>query len=200
MSQPEPLARLIGLLARLPGIGRRSAERIALLLVRDGPGLAGELSLALANLPARVKCCSLCGNVTLAEADPCRLCTDPRRDPHVLCVVEEADDIPLIEKAGVFHGRYHALMGRLSPMRGEGLHNTRIEGLLKRVREGGVQEVILALGTNVESDATAAFIAHELARAGLKVSRLALGIPAGSELAYSDPVTLSRAIQGRQPV
>jgi recombination protein RecR len=195
----EYLEHLMSILGRLPGVGRRSTERIALRLVRDREkGLIGELISALQSVEAEVRLCSLCGSLTSATADPCRLCTDPRRQSRQLCVVEEPGDILLIEKSGAFHGRYHALMGKLSPMRGEGPRQLRLESLMRRVREEEIEEVILALNTDMESDATASYLHDLLQPTGARVSRLAYGIPAGSGIAYSDPVTLSRAIEGRR--
>ncbi len=197
----EIIERLIGVLSRLPGLGRRSAERIAMRLVRDrSHGLARDLVAALQDLDACIRLCSVCGNVTPLERDPCRICTDPRRDAHLLCVVGQPADIVQLERSGSFRGRYHALLGKVSPMHGEGPKQVRVEGLLDRVRRDGVREVILALDTDVESDATAHFLREHLAALGVRVSRLAYGLPAGSGIAYSDPLTLSRALEGRRPV
>lgn len=194
----EPLESLIDALARLPGVGRRSAERMALAVARDGAGLGKSLQSALAEVTQRVTCCSRCGNITLRTEDPCRLCTDRRRDDQLLCVVEEPADILLMERSGVFRGRYHALMGRLSPMRGEGVANTRVDALTSRVRAGGVQEVVLALNADTEGDATASYLHDVLVGLGVRVTRLARGIPAGSGLAYTDRATLARAVENRQ--
>ncbi len=199
MSHPESVDRLAQALGRLPGVGKRSAERMALKLAREG-GLAAELAAALKDVSATIAACSRCGSLTPRGDDPCALCRDPRRDGKTLCVVDDPSDILLIERAGGFRGRYHALMGRISPARGEGIENPRIESLLQRVGAEGIEEVILALNSDVESDATASYLAHVLVAKKVRVSRLAFGIPAGSELAYSDPVTLSRAMQGRRPV
>ena len=189
----------MAVLARLPGVGRRTAERMAVKLARDPQGLAKELGAALADLTARAAICSQCGDLTLRGVDPCALCTSPRRDNHMLCVVEEPTDIQQIEASGAFQGRYHALLGRLSPMKGEGIGHLRLEALLKRIEAEGITEVILALSPDVEGDSTAAFIRHVLEhRPGLRVTRLALGVPAGSAIAYADPLTLARALQGRQ--
>ena len=200
MNARDPLARLTTALSRLSGIGRRSAERIAIKLARDPGTLIKDLILALQEVESNLKACSRCGNITLRTEDPCRICTDPRRDGRLLCVVEDPSDISTLEKAGEFHGRYHALMGKLSPMKGEGLPNLRVESLIKRIQDEKIEEVILALNSDVESDATASFLAHALGGLPIRISRLAFGIPAGSEISYSDPVTLSRALQGRQPV
>ena len=195
----ETVNRLMDVLARLPGIGRRSAERIALRLVRSR-ALGRDLIGALQDLEEKVRLCSLCGAVTPQGEDPCRLCTDPRRDARRLCVVEEPADIAQIEKSAAFRGRYHALMGRLSPMRGEGPSNPRFEALLSRLKPEQIEEVILALNTDVESDATAAYLRDHLAARGVRVSRIAFGLPAGSGIAYSDPITLQRAMEWRRDI
>lgn len=200
MNSIEPLDKLAGLLGRLPGVGRRSAERMAQKLARDTRGLVRELIGALQDVEANVCACSLCGGVTLRTQDPCLLCQDPKRDSLVLCVVEGPGDISLIEQTAQFRGRYHALMGKISPLQGEGLQELRVNSLLRRIDQDGVKEVILALNSDVESDATAMFLQHTLSTRKVKVSRLAFGIPAGSEIAYSDSVTLSRALQNRRPV
>lgn len=197
MNGRDPLAKLAQLLAKLPGVGRRSAERMALKLARDQGTLVRDLVAALGDVEANLKACSRCGSITRRDEDPCPLCTDPRRDDTLLCVVEDPSDIVLIERAGGFRGRYHSLMGKLSPMKGEGVEDLRIEALIKRIDEKGVKEVILALGSDVESDATVSFLRQVLASKKVVISRLAFGIPAGSEIAYSDPVTLARALEGR---
>jgi len=198
MSRIEPLERLIAALGRLPGAGRRTAERMAVRLAREPQGLARELGAALADVAARVVSCTQCGDLTVAGANPCARCTSPRRDPRALCVVEDPADIEKIEASGAFQGRYHALLGRLSPMKGEGVAQLRLEALRQRLAAEGIEEVILALSPDVEGDATAAFIHHALAGLPVRVSRLALGIPAGGAIAYADPLTLARALQGRQ--
>lgn len=200
MSALEPLAKLCALLARLPGVGRRSAERMALAVVRDGGGLAGELAVALQDVRQNVVACSRCGHTTLRADDPCRLCTEPRRDDTLLCVVEDPSDIAVMERAGGYRGRYHALMGRLSPQRGEGFANLRLDALVQRAGQGQIKEVILALNTDVESDATASFIRQALSAFPIKITRLARGMPAGSGLAYADSATLSSALVHRQPL
>jgi len=197
----EPLEPLIRALARLPGIGRRTAERIALRLARErNRATARELAEALRGLDETIRLCSRCGAVTTSAEDPCRICRDPRRDTRLLCVVEDPADIEPIEKSGAFRGRYHALLGKLSPMRGESAGNPRFDDLRRRIAEEGITEVILALNTDIESDATAAFLLELLAPLGVRVTRLAVGLPAGSGIAYSDPVTLSAALRGRQPM
>ena len=142
--------------------------------------------------------CRLCGSVTPLTQNPCRLCSDPGRDGEKLCIVEESDDIALIERSGAFRGRYHALLGRISPMRGEGPSDLRLRTLVERLDQEGFKEVILALSTDVEGDTTASFIHDLLKDRPVKITRLAFGLPAGSGIRYSDPVTLSKAIEGRQ--
>lgn len=193
----DPLERLVHALSRLPGIGRRSAERIALRLARETETLVPELEAALRDVREHIATCSLCGAITDKEQNPCFLCSDPRRDAAVLCVVEDPADIPLIERAHAFRGRYFAVMNKLSPMQGGAIPEARIQLLLRRLKEEHIQEIILALGTDVESDATVAFLRQVLAPYPVKVTRIAFGIPAGSEIAYADPVTLARAIEGR---
>lgn len=200
MSELESIRKLSAVLARLPGVGRRSAERMAMKLARDGSGFIRNLMDALAEVQEEVCVCTSCGGLTEKSRNPCSLCTDSRRDGRMLCVVEDPGDILLIERAGDYRGRYHSLMGKLSPMKGEGLGDLRVDALIKRIESDGVQEVILALGTDVESDATAAFLSHSLTGRKIRVSRLAFGIPAGSDLSYADPVTLARALKGRQPI
>ena len=200
MPASDPMGRLQTLLGKLPGIGRRSAERMAQALVRDGENLLPNLVAALREVEELVRLCSLCGGLTQKAQDPCALCRDPRREAGLLCVVEEPSDIPLIERAGSFHGRYHALLGKISPMQGQGVPDRRVEALLKRIESEGVREVILALNSDVESDATASYLADVLAKRPVQVTRLAFGIPAGSAISFSDPVTLARALQGRSHV
>ena len=196
----DELQQLTDALALLPGIGRRTAARLAMHLARHPDDAAAPLAAALDAARRGLAVCSLCGSVTPRSANPCRLCADPRRDDSMLCVVEDPGDITLMEQSGAYRGRYFALMGRLSPMRGEGLGSLRLPKLLERAE--GVAEVLLALDSDVESEATASYLRHALAARypSLRITRLALGIPAGSAIAYSDPVTLSRAIRGRTSV
>lgn len=198
MNSLAPFDRLVRALSRLPGVGRKSAERMAVKLVRDGDALIDEMVRALQGVSEQLCTCGQCGIITSVSDNPCRLCTDPHRDESLLCVVEDPGDINLLEQSGSYKGRYHALMGKLSPMRGEGIHNVRVETLLQRVKEGGVTEVVLALNSDVESDATAYFLHDLLTAQGVSVSRIAFGLPVGSGIAYADPVTLSRALQGRR--
>lgn len=194
----DDLDRLVSCLSKLPGIGRRSAERMAMRLVREPDKIAVPLIDALNRSRESIRCCSLCGNVTSVQSDPCRLCSDAGRDGSVICVVEEPSDIASLEKSGGYHGRYHALMGKLSPMKGDGLGDLRLKSLLGRIDREEIKEVILALSTDVEGDSTASCIEEMLRGKPVNVSRLAFGLPAGSGITYSDPVTLARAISGRQ--
>lgn len=195
----EPLEQLVHVLGRLPGIGRRSAERLAAHLVRRPTGVSKELSLALAAVQDQLTACSLCGSITEKNKNPCLLCTDSRRDEALLCIVEDPADIPLIERSGEYRGRYFSLMGKLSPMRGEGLGELRLPVLLERIESGSINEILLALNSDVESEATASYLRHLIRKTApeIQITRLALGIPAGSAIAFSDPVTLGRAIRGR---
>jgi len=195
----DTLDKLIACLAKLPGIGRRSAERMALQLIRDQNNLLIKLVAALNETKENICCCSLCGNVTPVAQEPCRLCTDPGRDDKMLCVVENPNDIMMMERSGGYHGRYHALMGKISTARGEAPHNLRLKALVERIDSGHFSELVLALSTDGEGEATAGFICDLLKDRDINISRLALGLPAGSAIMYSDPVTLSRALKGRQP-
>lgn len=195
-----PIDTLEKALARLPGFGHRSALRAALALVREPLRLSEPLESALASARERVCSCSRCGGFTVKDRDPCDMCTDERRDGSVLCIVEEASDIVSLESSGAFRGRYHALGGKLSPSHRMGPEQLRISQLLERVSRESFKEVLLALSTDMEGDATALYIAELLRESGVKVTRLAFGLPADSGIAYSDPLTLRRAIQGRQNV
>lgn len=197
MKQLAPYENLVTLLSKLPGIGRRSAERMALALVQDREDLPRKLADALLTADEQVVSCAMCGQLTSRDRNPCPVCSDSRRNNHMLCVVENAGDIMKLEQSGAFKGRYHALGGKLSPMRGVGVADLRIESLLRRLTEEHVQEVILALNTDAESDTTASYLHDLLESRKVKVSRLAYGIPAGSAIEYADPVTLARALSGR---
>jgi recombination protein RecR len=196
IAPPEPLLQLISALAKLPGIGPRSAERIALHIVQADPELSQTLAQSLLNAREKIRPCQECGALT--EQQPCLICTDPRRDPALLCVVEQPTDILLLEKAGTFHGKYHVLGGKLSPLNGIEPEDLRIGELESRLVSGTTREVILALGADVEGDATAYFLARHLAQAGTRITRLAHGLPAGSGLEFADELTLSRAMEGRR--
>lgn len=200
MQHLVPLDNLVAALNRLPGIGRRTAERMAMALMQDRRGLARILANALLEADEQITTCGRCGSLTHRDADPCELCTRPRRDAQILCVVEWPGDIIKIEESGGFQGRYHALMGRLSPMQGTGAADLRVERLLRRLKEEKIEEVLIALGTDVESDATAGYLREFLEPAGVRISRIAFGLPSGSAIEYSDPATLARAICGRQQI
>ena len=196
----EPIAELEKCLARLPGLGRRSAQRAALALVREPTRLLKPLAQALSSAECGVTCCSRCGAFTVKGRDPCDLCSDPSRDGGTVCVVEEPADIIPIEASGAFRGRYHALGGKLSPSRRLGPEKLRFAELADRVVREGVSEVLLALSTDMDGDATAGYVAELLKGTGAKVTRLAFGLPTDSGIAYSDPLTLRRAIAGRMSV
>lgn len=195
-----PLDTLTAALSRLPGIGRRTAERMAMALVQDQKGLMRILANALLEADENMVSCERCGSITLKAKNPCDLCTRPRRDAHMLCVVESPADIIKIEESGGFHGRYHALMGRLSPMNGVGAADLRVDKLLQRIADENIVEVIITLGTDVESDATAVYLREILSTRSVKVSRIAFGLPAGSAVEYTDAATLARAIKGRRTI
>ena len=194
---PRPIGELETALSRLPGLGRRSASRAALALVREPARLLEPLAAALREARAAVRCCSRCGSFTTVDRDPCDLCTDATRDGSAVCVVEEPADVVSIEAAGAFRGRYHSLGGKLSPSRRLGPEKLRLAELADRVRSEGFAEVLLALSTDMEGDATAGYIAELLRGSGAKVTRLAFGLPVDSGVAYSDPLTLRRAIANR---
>ena len=194
----EPLENLIHALAKLPGFGRRSSERAALALVRRPEVLLNNLIQALEEARDNVCLCYRCGAFTTHEANPCPLCTRSDREDTLLCVVEDPADIQLIEAAEAFKGRYHALMGKLSPGLQTGTSELRITELLERVRNEGIREIILALPTDLDGEATANYIAEKVRPYDVRVTRLAFGLPAGSAIAYADPLTLRRAIRGRQ--
>ena len=196
MDYPKPVQNLIAQLGRLPGIGRRSAERIALHLLKAEADLSRQLADAILQTKLRIRNCSRCGHYT--ETDPCEICASPRRDHGSLCVVEGPNDILLLERAGVHKGVYHALMGRISPLNGIGPEQLRVAALLDRVTAEKPVEVILALSADVESEATAHYLAEQLKPLGVNVSRIGLGLPAGSALESADEVTLSQALDGRR--
>lgn len=196
MSLPEPISLLIGALSRLPGIGPRSAERIALHLVQTEAGTVRQLADTILQARQRVRLCEICGALT--EKSPCNLCSDPRRDQHLLCIVERPIDTFTLEKAGTFQGKYHVLGGKISPLNGVEPEDLRIAQLEQRLQREPIKEIVLALGTDVEGDATSFYLAKHLARPGLKITRIAHGLPAGAGLDFADEITLSRALEGRR--
>ena len=196
MTLPEPLQDLIAQFQRLPGIGAKSAQRLAYHILRTPREAADQLCAAVQDVKERVTYCSTCNNIT--DVDPCAFCTDDRRERHVICVVEEPQNVAAIEKTREFRGIYHVLMGALSPLQGIGPDDLKIRGLLTRVGEGGVNEVVLATNPNVEGDTTAGYLERRLAPLGVHVTRLARGLPVGGDLEYADEGTLSRALEGRR--
>ncbi len=198
MAHPEPLVRLIEQLQRLPGIGAKGAQRLAFHVLRTPREDADRLCDAIRDVKERVTYCSVCNTIT--DIDPCRYCTDESRDGSVICVVEEPQNVSAIEKTREFRGAYHVLMGALSPLQGVGPDDLKIKGLLGRVAEGQVQEVVLATNPNVEGEATALYLARLLKPLGVRVTRIATGIPVGSDIEYADEVTMSKAMLGRRDV
>lgn len=196
MTRIEPVARLTGELQKLPGIGAKSAQRLAFHLLKQSREEADRLCDAIRDVKERVAHCSVCSNIT--DCDPCFYCTDEGRDRGVLCVVEDPHNVDAVEKTGDFRGVYHVLMGALSPLKGIGPDDLRIAGLLRRVGGGGVAEVILATNPNVEGEATAIYLAKLLKPLGVRVSRIAMGVPVGSDLEYADEITMIKAMEGRR--
>ena len=194
MALPLALEELVDQLSRLPGIGRKTAQRLAMYLMRGSREDAVALAKAVVGVKDRISLCSECGNMT--EEDPCEFCRSPKRDRSVICVVEEAGDILLLESTGQFNGLYHVLGGVLSPLDGVGPEDLRLGELEKRVKDG-VKEVIVATNPNVEGDTTALYIAKILKPLKIKVTRIARGVPVGSDLEHVDQVTLTRALEGR---
>jgi len=189
---------LIDELGRLPGIGPKSAQRIAFHLLAEDPEDVKRLAEVLLDVKARVKFCSICGNV--AQEENCRVCRDPRRSLATICVVEEPKDVVAVERTREFRGRYHVLGGAINPIAGVGPDDLRIAQLMTRLADGTVTEVILAMDPNVEGEATATYLARMLVPMGLKVTRLASGLPVGGDLEYADEVTLGRAFEGRRQI
>ena len=192
----KPMAKLIDELKHLPGVGSKSAQRIAFHLLKMEDGEADRLADAIRELKASIRLCEICNNIT--EASPCAICSDASRDAHVLCVVEDSSNIVAIEQTGHYRGGYHVLMGVLSPLHGVGPDQLRIEGLVNRVKQGGVQEVVMATNPTSEGEATALFVAKLLKPLGVRITRIATGVPVGSELEYVDRATMARAMDGRK--
>ena len=187
---------LIDELGRLPGVGPKGAQRIAFYLLGADPADVRRLAAVLVEVTDKVRICQVCGNV--AEEDQCRICRDPRRDPSVICVVEEPKDVAAIEKIREFRGRYHVLGGAISPIDGIGPEDLRTRELMARLADGGITEVILATDPNLEGEATATYLARLVKPLGLRVTRPASGLPVGGDLEYADEVTLGRAFEGRR--
>lgn len=192
----EAISRLVEELHKLPGVGPKSAQRLAFYILRASEEQAQQLAEAILGVRQRTRLCSVCFNIT--ESDPCRLCQDSGREAGKICVVEQPQDILAIEHTRVYRGHYHVLHGAISPTEGVGANDVRIKELLKRLEGGAFTEVILATNTNLEGEATATYLARLLAPLGVRVTRLARGLPFGTELEYADDVTLTRALEGRQ--
>jgi recombination protein RecR len=197
MSLPDPLLRLIEELQRLPGIGPKGAQRLAFHVLKTPREQTDRLADALRDVKERVTYCSVCNNIT--DVDPCAFCANGDRDGHIICVVEEPQNVAAIEKTREFRGMYHVLMGALSPLQGIGPDDLKIKSLLARVADG-VAEIILATNPNVEGEATAIYLARLLKPLGVKVTRIAMGVPVGSDLEYADEVTMHKALEGRREV
>ncbi|MAS74840.1 MAG: recombination protein RecR [Verrucomicrobiales bacterium] len=195
-SLPKPIEALVAELNRLPGIGPRSAERLALHLIQADSSVSSRLAEVLVSARKQIVECDECGG--LAEKSPCAICSNPSRDEQLICVVERAVDILNVEKSGSFRGKYHVLGGKVSPMNGIGPEELRFNELEKRLISGEVKEVIIALGTDVEGDATSHYLAKRLSKQNVEVSRIAHGLPAGSGLEFADELTLSQALEGRR--
>ncbi len=193
---PEPIIALTAALAKLPGIGPRSAERVALHIVQGDPATVKHLAETILTARERIRFCETCGALT--EKSPCSTCTDSRRDSALICVVERAVDILSIERSGTYRGKFHVLGGKISPLDGVEPDDLRIGDLEKRLTNEPIKEIIIALGTDVEGDATSSYLAKRLTRAGLKISRIGFGLPAGSGLEYADDLTLNRALESRR--
>lgn len=196
MPLPEPIVALTAALAKLPGIGPRSAERVALHLVQAEAAQVKHLAETMVQARERIRFCETCGSLT--ETSPCAICTDARRDGSLVCVVERAVDILSLEKSGTYRGKFHVLGGTISPLDGVEPDDLRIAELEKRLTGEPIHEIIVALGTDVEGDATSHYLAKRLAKPGLKISRIGFGLPAGSGLEFADQVTLDRALEGRR--
>lgn len=193
---PEPIIALTAALAKLPGVGPRSAERIALHLVQTDSAVVRQLADVIVHAREKIQFCTTCGALT--EKSPCPVCEDSRRDSSLICVVERAVDILSVEKSGSFRGKFHVLGGKISPLDGVEPEDLKISDLEKRLAGEPIKEIIIALGTDVEGDATSNYLAKRLARPGLKISRIGFGLPAGSGLEFADELTLNRALESRR--
>jgi recombination protein RecR len=195
MFRPRALNSLIDELCRLPGIGEKTAQRLAFFILRSPKIRAERLAQAIAEVKEKILFCSQCSGIT--ETDPCPLCSDPSRDRSLICVVEDPSDVFLVERTGVFKGLYHVLMGALSPLDGIGPDQLKIDALIERVNQGGVREIICATNPNMEGEATVLYLAKLMKPRGVRLTRLAHGLPVGGNLEYTDEITLSRSFEGR---
>ncbi len=198
MYYAEPIARLIEELTKLPGIGPKTAQRLAFHLLHMEPGVVEGIARTLVEARAKVKYCSVCCNLT--DQDPCQICADQRRDRTTICVVQEPRDVVAMEKTREYHGLYHVLHGALNPMEGIGIDDIRVKELVARLGDGQVQEVILCTNPNTEGETTAMYIARYIKPLGVKVTRIARGLPMGGDLEYADEVTLAKALEGRREI
>lgn len=198
MLLPEPIQNLINALERLPGIGPKSASRLAFYFLRADESLSSELAEALTGLKDKIAFCSECFNITEAGRELCEICENPKRDASIICVLEDALDVLALERMGAYQGRYHVLQGVLNPIEGIGPDDIKIRPLIERVARGGIREVILATNPSMEGDTTALYLQQQLRSSGVQVTRLARGLPMGGDLEYADQNTLLRALQGRQ--
>ncbi|OIO35055.1 MAG: recombination protein RecR [Candidatus Omnitrophica bacterium CG1_02_44_16] len=190
------IEKLIEELMKLPGIGRRSAQRIVFHILESGKEEAGALSDAIRNVKEQVRFCSVCNN--FSETEVCGICSDAKRDNKIVCVVESPKDVENIERSGTFHGAYHVLLGAISPLEGRGPHDLKVNGLIDRIKSGIISEVVIATDSDTEGEATAIFLTKLIRPLGVKVMRIGIGLPVGSNLEYADPATLARAIEGRR--
>jgi recombination protein RecR len=196
MARLDPLADLVAALQKLPGIGAKSAQRLAHYLLRTPREEIDALVAAMVSVKERVTYCSICSMIT--DIDPCGFCSSDERDGRILCVVEQPENVAAVERTRGFRGKYHVLMGAIAPLQGIGPDELKIKGLLTRVAAGGVEEVILATNPNVEGEATALYLARLLKPFGCRVTRIAMGVPVGSDLEYTDEFTISKAMEGRR--
>ncbi len=194
----EPMTRLIDQLKKLPGVGSKSAQRLAFHILRSSEDDAEALAAAVRDVKANLRLCSICNNIT--DVDPCVYCSSPTRNQKLVCVVEEPTNIAAVEKTRHFNGVYHVLHGSLSPLHGIGPEQLRIGNLLQRAAKGDIEEVILATNPTVEGEATATYLAQQLKRQGLRITRIAMGVPVGSDIEYTDEVTMLKAMEGRRDV
>jgi recombination protein RecR len=194
----EPMSRLIEELKKLPGIGAKNAQRLAFHILRSSAEDASALADAVRELKEKLRLCSICNNIT--DVDPCVYCSSPTRNQRIVCVVEEPTNISSVEKTRSYNGVYHVLHGTLSPLHGIGPEHLRINNLVSRAQTGEIDEIILATNPTVEGEATAVYLAGELRNAGIRISRIATGVPAGSDIEYADEVTMARAMEGRHEI